>query len=447
MPYASRKRSRYARPIGRATGRGGYREWIKGIGSGIQKFGKIMVPEGTFRKLGGAMGAGGAAYLSGANPYATTAGGYAGGHLGQTIAKAVGFGKYSLNQNPAMTAVSEGQPIPTFRDLRFGTRICHREYIGDIVGTNSTAFSTQSYPVNPGLASTFPWLSQFANAYETYHVNAMMFQFVSTSSDVGASGVGMGTITLATEYDVADASYPTKRDMQNSQYAVSNKPSESFLHTIECDPVAEGNKKLFTRRLPINVTEDIRMYDKCILQVGQSGIPATDAALGELWVTYDITFYKPQLGSNSSGFSHFDLPAGVTTSNYLTDAVAGTLALASGDNFGSCTTSTFDFNDDFVSVGDKFLVQYSVRGATTTLTNSLGRTLVGTAVLPVFNQVGTDTDNMITPAGVSSTIQTITFALSITAFPASFAITSGTLPTGVTGGDLFLFKVNDIANI
>jgi hypothetical protein len=51
-----------------------------------------------------------------------------------------------------------------------------RELIADV--NAATTFSPQQIAINPGLSSTFSWLSQIAGAYEKYRVKNMKFEIM-----------------------------------------------------------------------------------------------------------------------------------------------------------------------------------------------------------------------------------------------------------------------------
>lgn len=301
--------------------------------------GKVF-PKGSFAKTGGAIGAVLSPFVS-ANPYMPAVGKSAGSALGQSIARILGFGDYSVVNNTLSTvgkAISPGQPVPSFGVMGEATRIRHREYIADIVATGSAAFSNSMYAINPALATTFPWLNTLAGNYQQYIFNGLVFEFVSTASEY-VSTIGMGTVILATDYDAIDAAYSDKRHMENSQYCVSAKPSMSQIHTIECLPSATANKLYYTRATTPPTNTDIRMYDLGNFQIAQTGITATaGVVLGELWCSYDVSLYKPLIGTTSG------------TGQKITPATAITPTFPFG------TSPTYTGSTYFLAVGGNTLV-------------------------------------------------------------------------------------------
>lgn len=310
-----RRRTTYGRTFsaGRKTGpiiidgSGGY--WTDKLMSGASAAYRALqrgVPQGTFARLGQA--AGGAMFGgSGATL----------GHMaGSGVANVLGFGDYAIRRNELLQ-IDEGLQVPTFQDLNQGVIICHREYIGDI--TQSTAFTLSSYPINPGQAKTFPWLSTIAPCFDQYEILGMLFQFRSTASDFGTtSNMAMGTVIMATEYDTVDSNYASKLEMENAQYSLSGKPSQDMLHAIECDPSLTGPSGLkYVRTGGVPSGKDIRLYDHGNFQLATTGMPASTGIVGELWVTYKIAFYKPQLPLSTGVRSAYLSAASWNTSNYF----------------------------------------------------------------------------------------------------------------------------------
>jgi hypothetical protein len=91
--------------------------------------------------------------------------------------------------------------------------------------------------------------------------------------------------------------------MENTDYAQSTKPSVDAVHGVECDPAERPTRVLYTR--PIGglapAGTDINFYDLGIFTLATAGIASPGVTLGELWVSYDITFFKKVLPGASLG--------------------------------------------------------------------------------------------------------------------------------------------------
>lgn len=184
---------------------------------------------------------------------------------------------------------------PVIRNSRTGVIIRHVEYIADITSTN--AFTNRQYELNPGIGATFPWLSEIANSFEQYKWRGLVFTYKSTSADLTNAGSGaLGTVIMATDYDALDPGYATKQEMENAEFTKSAKPSVSFVHPVETARGQSPYKLLYTREDPVPPNGDRRLYDLGVFQLATTGMPASGegTAIGELWVSYEIEFLKPQ---------------------------------------------------------------------------------------------------------------------------------------------------------
>jgi len=303
----------------RQVGRGDYKTVLSGLAKALQKVGQRTVPKGTFAKIGERLGQAGGGYLSGSS-LGAAAGGIAGKAAGSGFSQLVGFGDYSIKANSLMD-LPMGQPVAAFGNMSNATIVQHREYIQDIiVPADPAAFSVVKIPLNAGLRSAFPWLSNLAGNYQEYQFIGCIFEFRSLSSESAAT-LPMGSIVIASNYDTIDPNYADKRHMENSQFCVGGKPSHNLIHPIECDPSVTFVPIKYTRTGGLPDGSDSRLYDHCNVQVATQGLPAgtEGQTIGELWVTYEVALYKPQLGIRAALFDHF----------YGTTATVGAIATAS----------------------------------------------------------------------------------------------------------------------
>lgn len=195
--------------------------------------------------------------------------------LGRGAATILGMGDYTVKGNSLIQQLNNPNAsiVPVFdKNGRRGVRVTEREYI------------------NPTNSSAFPWLSVIAKQFEQWEPHGIIFQFVSTSSDFNGTGQALGTVIMATDYDVYDALAATKVELENMDYAQSTKPSASAIHGIECDPSERTTEVLYVGE----GGPDQRFNTLGNFQIATQGMTGTPV-VGELWVSYDITFYKKQL--------------------------------------------------------------------------------------------------------------------------------------------------------
>lgn len=210
-----------------------------------------------------------------------------------------GRGQYSTN-----SLFGTGE-VPTFGSVGDETgaiTISHSEYIRDVYGLPSgTTFQVQSLSVNPGLANSFPFLSQFASNFEEYEMIQLAYTYKSLVSENLSSTDGqVGSVLLFTEYNAADKPKTSKYQIMQGYGHTDGKVTDNLLHGVECDDkkiVGDGHKFVRTRPVDADVNADINKYDVGLFQLAVSGTPSAlaDQVIGELHVSYTIRLRKPRI--------------------------------------------------------------------------------------------------------------------------------------------------------
>lgn len=294
-------------------------------------------------------------------------GGRVGSSAGSLFAQVTGVGDYQVKRNSLM----QGQ-IPKFRKSQHSTRISHAEYISDVV-TSATAgeFSETTFKVSPGNNSTFPWLHSLTRSYEKYKIHGAIFMFKSTSGDsTGTVDTGLGTVCLATRYDVESPNFTDKRSMESHEFATSGCTTLDQLHPIECDPSLIPVDVLFTAGSE-NSTN--RFNTPCETTIATQGHPGTSVTVGELWISYDIELMSPASVS------------GATSSYRMITELVPTATALNLDDYGIDPLSTLAV--DILATG--FLVHGTGYFHCTAY-------IEGSAAVPTYSQTwvaGTGTDN------------------------------------------------------
>lgn len=369
---------------------------------------------------------------------AKSLGGYVGkrfGHqkrgeqLGSFLGKITGTGDYNIS-GQRLSSTS----IPTFHPNKRGVRVVHREYLGDIRASSTPgAFQVTSYALNPGLFQTFPWLSGFAQQFDQWKPNGIV-AFVKTLSSNYSGTTSLGTVILATDYDVKDAPYASKIEMENSEFAVSCNASQSIAHAIECKKSERANI-YYVRSGSIAADDNQRFFDLGNLQVATSGCVA-DQLIGELWISFDITLYKPQIfGSLGRNILAATLKntAPTTGAPFKTTALTLTSATMPVYPFNvSQPSNGVSFTDDTITFppsmfGRTFLIEYMVLGTAA---------VVGAYEHVTSNcTVSTTHPRFVSPNLASSTsfLQTDVITLQgDPSLPSTISYITGDIPTAVT---------------
>ena len=369
-------------------------------------------------------------------------GAVAGSMLGDYLGNVTGFGKYTINKNSILNKMT-GSSVPFVHGARDGVRIRHRESLGDlVVPAAASTFNNQTFNLNPGLDTSFPWLAAVAQNFEEYKFHGVIFEFVSTSANaLNSTNTALGTVVMAAEYNTAQSAYVNKQQMENSMWALSSKPSSNICMPIECDMKMNPISQLYVRTGAVPSGKDIRMYDLCNVQVATVGMQGTGPfTIGELWISYDVEFYKPQLSSglNIAGNSaHYQLNAAAVTTAYF-----GTTQTQKFDSIGITfpTNNTLQFP---LGAQGIYSLDYNVIGTsaactqiTATLTNcSFSNILAG---------------NTISSLGSSGTttiyLHLIYINITDTTKQASVVFSGGTLPTAATSADIVIEQCNGDLN-
>lgn len=213
------------------------------------------------------------------------------------LSKIFGHGDYDISNvgNIRSNALLNAAQAPTFGSGRVAINVKHREFLGDVISSSTAgAFDIKSYPINPGLVRTFPWLSDVVGpSFQQYRINGMTFEFRSMSSDaLNSTNTALGSVVMATDYDSRDAVFASKQQMENSEFGVSCKPSMNMMHAIECARNETAVSELYIRAFAVPDNADIRLYDMGRFSIATIGCQGTSVNLGELWVSYDIDAFK-----------------------------------------------------------------------------------------------------------------------------------------------------------
>lgn len=348
--------------------------------------------------------------------------------LGGGIGSILGSGDYQmLGSTPKYNVLTSDVQVPQFSVTRQTNIVCHREYLGDISGT--TAFTTSRYVLNPGNPSTFPWLSVVAQNYQEYRFHGLIFEFKSLLTENVTAGTP-GSIIISTNYNAANApNYTTKQQMENTEYAVSTKPTASMIHGVECalDQTSIPIKFIRAGAGATQVGQDSRLYDLGLTQIATSGNPTV--AIGELWVSYCVELFKPTepvtLGGDiMTGFAHR------TTFNATNPL--GTVNVAANGTLGIVTSPTLI--SWVAAPGEYFLLTVTWSGTTAAAVQVPSPTLSGLSYNPMF---GNGYGNWTCPSGGASSLfmnYSLSLATTITT-PGVVSLTlgtGGTFPSGTT---------------
>lgn len=285
---------------------------VREIQSAIQK---LKVKQNTpFKDVGGHLGGLLGSFLGSAElgrGFGKTAGSF--------IGKILGSGDYKTNFDQIKNNSFITAGPPGFGGGATVTMFTHREYICDILSSATTNnFKVQSFPINPAQEASYPWLSTIAQNFEEYQIVGQIYEFRSTSSDaLNSTNTALGTVILATQYDPTKPPFASKFEMENYEFAVSVKPSQSVMHAVECKNDLTPVTRLYTRSGTQAVNADLRWSDFGNFCIASTGMQASSVLIGELWVSYQIKCFKPRIPQTVGGnlYSNHTIRTGAVSTN------------------------------------------------------------------------------------------------------------------------------------
>jgi hypothetical protein len=229
------------------------------------------------------------------------AGSQAGTSLGAAVSKWLGAGDYEVSRNSVVAKASNS--IPNMHKNDQTVTIRHREYIGQLSG--SSAFTVQyQLPVQPGAASTFPWLSEIAQRFQEYSIKGMVYHYIPTSGyAISGTNSALGSVMMHTTYCSTEGAPTTKTEMLNEYWANEVVPSETMCHPIECDPKENPFSIHYVRSHGATVGEPL-LYDLGKTFIATSGMQGTNV-VGDIWVTYEVELKKPVIRSDIATLDNF----------------------------------------------------------------------------------------------------------------------------------------------
>lgn len=269
-------------------------KWGDQIWEGVKAIPELAPLGGVFAvtdPLGKALGPSlEAAYTSGSGMYKRGRGLYR------------GRGSYGVNKVITDGGATASSIVPQFSATDVHEIIySNREFVRDIFApTTSVAFSLQTWQLNPGLATSFPWLSQVAINFEEYEIIQLIYTYKSTVADFASQSGQVGQVVMATQYNPNSDPFADKEEMMLHDGGMSCKTTDSMLHGIECDPAKNsGAAQKYVRAGGLPPSEDLKNYDLGKTSLAIINVPTTynGQQIGELWVSYTVRLRKPKLAS------------------------------------------------------------------------------------------------------------------------------------------------------
>jgi hypothetical protein len=175
---------------------------------------------------------------------------------------------------------------PVIKQTSGGVRIQHCElYNSNVAG--SLAYTIQNtIALNPGLASTFPWLAPQAEKWEQYVCHRLSVEWEPI-----APTNTQGVIAISPEYDPNDEPPTTEQELAATEGTVYDKVWEDFECVLDRKAMMGGVARKFVRSAA--VAGNKKMYDLGKCYVVSNNETSTNS-VGKVWICYDFEFFIPQ---------------------------------------------------------------------------------------------------------------------------------------------------------
>lgn len=237
-----------------------------------------------------------------------------------------------------------GDRVPVLRSAGRNMTVTHCERFYSVV-TTGTGFACNTFALNPGLTSVFPWLAQVANRYEKFKFRSLIFRYVPQSAALA------GTVSLAFDFD------------PNDDPPTSMQEANTYHDYVTTSLWAAANLKvdlLNGDRLPQKNTRpglpggdiDLNVYDVGQLHVMTEGAAAATLGYVEVLYTVDLFIHQTQAGVGGRLSASTGLDA---THLYGSDSVSDADAYIPGT---VTATNVFTFSQPFEGI-----VSFLITGA------------------------------------------------------------------------------------
>jgi hypothetical protein len=324
-----------------------------------------------------------------------------------------------LQQKSVASAYSSGQSSGVAKIVRAqdgSVRVVHRELLVSIIGTaNFNILAANTFPLNPGVQASFPWLSNLAMNFEFYRFNKLKYcYYTRTGSNIP------GSVMLVPDYDAADAA-PTNEQVASSYEDVQE---DAPWKDIECNlsprSLNATDKEKYVRTGALAPNQDIKTFDSGNFFCAT--IDGTAVNWGKLWVEYDVSLFKPQMPNTGFGGNGV-LTGGGTQSQ---TAPFGTAAIGSGSY--NLSANGLVVSGSGLNIGAEYVVSAWQNGTVITQSLAIASAIGLTAKTVCFNGF---------PVAATSSGSIETF----TATASNFSITFINTATTVTSSGFFISQV------
>jgi len=315
------------------------------------------------------------------------------------IAAPVAEGSKYKGRKPVVTPGKDGKSLV----------VSHCERIGTIAG--SVTFAANSFPLNPGVVTSFPWLSSIANQYESYRFRSLRPVYRAKCATTST-----GDVSIGVDYDAADAAPVSTLQMENWDDSVNGSPWMDFEMVCSGRNLAK-EKEYYTRATPTGANQDIKTYDVGNLYVCTEGQGGT-STIGYLYAEYVVELMTPQLTFGVSAIGGRINGGGVLSGSNPLGSLAAADTQVVGVSVGASSIITLAFPGTYVvgeSVGGTGLSAFTFTAGSGVTASAFSNIVDATAVTQAgyWLVVSTVMNGTLTATMSASTVTSSTVAVAM----------------------------------
>jgi hypothetical protein len=244
------------------------------------------------------------------------------------------------------------------KDGSFAIR--RREFLRNISPSDSDEFGVIKFIVNPGISTTFPWLSSLSRSFQKYKVRNLRLEYKTACSTFLP-----GMVMIAPVFNIKDRIPTSKIELLEYSYCKRAPVWKDFSVDVRGNDLSY--KEYYIRdNASSNVSEEF-LYDCCYFCVAADGVTEETTYIGEIWLEYDLILEQPRR-PNMEVLEYDNVfqvvCTSVTNSTPLNNSVitGGFKVSVVGNSliFGEFTEGIITVLFDQTNVGNRQLSQYNV---------------------------------------------------------------------------------------
>jgi len=214
-------------------------------------------------------------------------------------------------------------PLGNRQGTGFGTRamitITESEFISEVTVANQPNFNVAlNLPINPGQATTFPWLSTIAKQYEKYRFKSLRFIYKPEVTQFNPTSSAVGKVMMNADYDASDAPPASKQQVEDTKPHCDCMPYQELSLVLSPFEMHTNSDAKYVRPAGLPGGTDIKTYDAGNVYVSNQGQTGNGVNLGELHVEYIVELSVPILESTNKAPLNYQVTSFQDTAAALT---------------------------------------------------------------------------------------------------------------------------------